>query len=65
MSDAATIFLGLDSDDPDAQTLTQKDGRAVYQKNLLTQSVLRGELLLDNDEFKWNSKPDKGKKGKK
>jgi len=65
MSDAATIFLGLDSDDPDAQTLTQKDGRAVYQKNLLTQSVLRGELLLDNDEFKWNSKPGKGKKGKK
>jgi hypothetical protein len=65
MPDAATIFLGLDSDDPDAHTLAQEDGRAMYQKNLLTQSILRGELLLDNDEFKCNSKPGKGKKGKK
>jgi hypothetical protein len=65
MSDAATIILGRDGDDPDAKKLTEEDGRAVYQKNLLTQSILRGELLLDHDEFKWSSKPVKGKKGKK
>jgi hypothetical protein len=65
MSDTATIFLGLDGDDPDAKTLAEEDGRTVYQKNLLTQSILQGELLLDHDEFKWSSKPVKGKKGKK
>jgi hypothetical protein len=65
MSDTATIFLGRDGDDPEAQKLTEEDGRAVYQKNLLTQSILRGELLLDHDEFKWSSKPARGKKGKK
>lgn len=65
LSDAATIFLGRDGDDPDAQKLTEEDGRAVYQKNLLTQSILQGELLLDHDEFKWSSKPVKGKRGKK
>lgn len=65
MSDAATIFLGRDGDDTDAQQLVERDGRTVYQKNLLTQSILRGELLLEHDEFKWSSKPGKGKKGKK
>lgn len=65
LSDAATIFLGRDGDDPDAQQLAAVDGRAVYQKNLLTQSILRGELLLEHEEFKWSSKPGKGKKGKK
>jgi len=64
-SDNATIFLGLDGDDPDARLLTEDQGRTVYQKNLLTQSTLRGELLLDNNEFKWSSKPGKAKKGKK
>ncbi|GAB7323778.1 hypothetical protein MBLNU13_g07234t1 [Cladosporium sp. NU13] len=64
-SDAATIFLGRDGDDPDAKQLVEEDGRAVYQKNLLTQSILRGELLLEHDEFKWSSKSGKGKKGKK
>jgi len=65
MSDATTIFLGLDSDDPDARKLAHEDGRSVYQKNLLTQSILRGELLLDHDEFRWSSLPNKGKKGQK
>ena len=65
LSDAATIFLGRDGDDPDAQQLAEVDVRAVYQKNLLTQSILRGELLLEHDEFRWSSKPGKGKKGKK
>ena len=65
MSDATTIFLGLDSDDPDARKLAHEDGRSVYQKNLLTQSILRGELLLDHDEFRWSSLSNKGKKGQK
>jgi hypothetical protein len=65
MSDRATIFLGLDHDDPDAKKLVEEDGRAVCQKNLLTHSILQGELLLDHDEFKWKPKPVKGKKGKK
>ena len=64
-SDAATIFLGRDGDDPDAKQLVEEDGRAVYQKNLLTQSILRGELLLEHDEFKCSLKSGKGKKGKK
>jgi hypothetical protein len=68
MSDAATIFLGRDGDDPDAKKLMEEDGRVVYHKNLLTQSILQGELLLDHDEYKWKAKPDipgRGKKGKK
>lgn len=65
MSDVATIFLGYDSDDADAKKLTEEYGRTVYQKTLLAQSTLQGELLLDHDEFKWDSKPVKGKKGKK
>jgi hypothetical protein len=65
LSDSATIFLAVDGDDPDAQKLVQEGGRTVYQKDLLTQSILRGELLTDSDEFKWNPKAIKGKKGKK
>jgi hypothetical protein len=65
LSDSATIFLAVDGNDPDAQKLTQEEGRTVYQKHLLTQSIIRGELLTDSDEFKWSPKTAKGKKGKK
>lgn len=65
LSHSATIFLGLDGDDPDAQRLKEEDGRTVYQKDLLTQSIIRGELLTDGDEFMWKATPAKGKKGKK
>lgn len=65
LSGSATIFLADDGDDQDALKLMQEEGRAVYQKNLLTQSIIRGELLINDDEFKWNPKPVKGKKGKK
>jgi hypothetical protein len=69
MPAADTIFLGGDGNDPDALKLTQ-EGRIVYQKALLTQSVIRGELLIDEDEFEWHSTqlqptPKSGKRGKK
>jgi hypothetical protein len=65
LSDSTTIFLAVNGDDPDAQKLAQEGGRIVYQKDLLTQSILRGELLTDSAEFMWNLKAAKGKKGKK
>lgn len=65
MSDSTTVFLGDDGDDPDAMKLTQEEGRTVFSKNLLAQSIIRGELLVNDDEFKWTAKGAKGKKGKK
>jgi hypothetical protein len=37
----------------------------VYQKALLTQSVIKGQLLVDDEELVWKFTPEKGKKGKK
>lgn len=65
LSDAATIFLGFDSDDLDALKLTEEEGKTVYQRDLLTQSIIRGELLTNDDEFEWKPNSAKGKKGKK
>lgn len=66
MSAFSTIILGADGDDPGALKLTQEDGRIVYQKDLLTQSIIRGALLCDDDEFHWKpSTTGTGKKGKK
>lgn len=66
MSASSTIILGADGDDPGALKLTQEDGRIVYQKDLLTQSIIRGALLCDDDEFHWKpSTTGTGKKGKK
>jgi hypothetical protein len=65
MSNSTTIFLGDDGDDPDALKLMQEDGRTVYRKNLLTQSIIRGELLIDEEEFKWKPRTAKGKNRKK
>ena len=65
MPPESTIFLGGDANDIDARKLTQ-EGRTVYQKALLTQSVVRGELLVDEKELKWAPTPEKRKKkGKK
>jgi hypothetical protein len=61
MPAASTITLGGDGSDQDALKLTEED-RVVYQKGLLTQSVIKGELLVDDEEFKWQKA---GKKGKK
>lgn len=58
---ASTIILGGDGNDQDAWKLTDED-RVVYQKGLLTQSVIKGELLVDEVEFKWQKA---GKKGKR
>jgi hypothetical protein len=59
---ASTVILGGDGSDPDALKLTEEEGRVVYQKTLLTQSVIRGELLVDMKEFKWQKAVKKGKK---
>ena len=64
MPAGSTIILGGDGDDQDALKLTKED-RVVYQKSLLTQSVIKGELLVDEMEFKWQPAPTKGKKGRK
>jgi hypothetical protein len=69
MPAADTIFIGGDGNDPDALKLTNL-GRVVYQKTLLTQSVIQGELLIDDDELQWQPNqlqptPKSGKEGKK
>ena len=64
MPAAGTIFLGGDCNDQDALNLT-KAGHIVYQKALLTQSIIKGELLVDDEELKWQPTPEKAKKGKK
>lgn len=46
-----TIFFGNDADDTDVKTLALEHDFTVYHKDLLTQSVLRGELDLESDEF--------------
>lgn len=65
MTEASTILLGGDGNDRDASNLVKEEGRTVYQKALLTQSVIRGELLVDEEELKWRPTPTTGKKGKK
>jgi hypothetical protein len=69
MPAANTIFIGGDGNDPDALKLA-KDGRTVYQKTLLTHSVIKGELLIDEEELEWQPNqlqptPKSGKKGKR
>ena len=64
MPAAGTIFLGGDCNDQDALNLT-KAGHIVYQKALLTQSIIIGELLVDDEALKWQPTPEKAKKGKK
>ncbi|RMY99817.1 hypothetical protein D0862_06965 [Hortaea werneckii] len=46
-----TLFFGTTPDDLDLKILSQEKGHVVYNRNMLTQSVLDGELKLDNDEF--------------
>lgn len=65
MSPGSTILLGLEGDDRDAFVLSQEEGRTVYQKNLLTQSILRARLLCEGEEFAWEDRSVKGRKGRK
>ncbi|RMX72249.1 hypothetical protein D0869_14811 [Hortaea werneckii] len=46
-----TIFFGATPDDLDLKILSQEKGHTVYNRNMLTQSVLDCELKLDNDDF--------------
>ncbi|KAI7544136.1 hypothetical protein KC331_g6985 [Hortaea werneckii] len=45
------LFFGATPDDLDLKILSQEKGHVIYNKNILTQSVLDGELKLDNDAF--------------
>ena len=46
------VYFGKDTDDADAIRLMKDHGCTVYRKELLTDSILTGELDLDEDEFK-------------
>lgn len=59
-----TVFIGL-NDNEDAVSLHNAHGKTVYHKDLLTQSVLRGELDLDSTEFKLELATTTAKKGRK
>ena len=62
-----TLFFGATPDDLDLKILSQEKGHVVYNKNMLTQSVMDGELKLDNDDFiiKPSSSPLKLGRGSK
>ncbi|KAK6433031.1 hypothetical protein LTR95_010794 [Oleoguttula sp. CCFEE 5521] len=45
------VFIGCEGKDQDVSELMH-GGKHVFKKDLLSQSIVRGELLLDGDEFK-------------
>ncbi|KAK4546808.1 hypothetical protein LTR36_001540 [Oleoguttula mirabilis] len=46
------VFFGSHETDKDVKALVAEHGKMVYRKELLTQSVLRGELDLESEEFR-------------
>lgn len=67
VKDANYIMLALENGDLDAATL-HEHGRKCFHKDLLSNSILRGHLDLDSDEFKVeppSSQPKKTKKKKR
>lgn len=66
IKDKNTIIMALEEGDEEAVALA-KEGHPCYSKDLLTLSILRGEVDLENDELKLNpttSQPKAGKKGR-
>ncbi|KZM22068.1 uncharacterized protein EKO05_0007859 [Ascochyta rabiei] len=57
------IVLAKEEEDPDADRMVE-DGETCYHKDLLTNSILRGTLDLDSDEFKIIAKPASGSRRK-
>jgi hypothetical protein len=59
-----TIFFGSTKSDPDVAKLVNDYERTVYSKDLVSQSILDGELDLDSDEhiIKLGASASKGKK---
>lgn len=51
------IFFGSGKGDLDAISLMESEGKDVFLRDMLTQSVLRGRLLVDDDEFKFAPEP--------
>jgi hypothetical protein len=58
-----TIVLAAEKDDADAQALIES-GRTCFSKDFLTNSILRGEVDLQSDEFRITIKAKGGKKGR-
>ncbi|KAK6432070.1 hypothetical protein LTR95_011761 [Oleoguttula sp. CCFEE 5521] len=60
------IFIGCEGKDQDVSEL-MNGGKNVFKKDLVSQSIIRGELLLDGDEFKIGGESVKAapKKGRK
>ncbi|KAJ4364907.1 hypothetical protein N0V95_000554 [Ascochyta clinopodiicola] len=57
------IVLAKEEEDPDADKMIE-DGEMCYHKDLITNSILRGTLDLDSDEFKITAKPATGPRRK-
>lgn len=57
------IVLAAEEGDQDADQLIE-DGKECYHKDLLTTSILRGNLDLESDEFKIKAKHCKGRRAK-
>nr|OQO29493.1 hypothetical protein B0A51_03021 [Rachicladosporium sp. CCFEE 5018] len=60
------VFIGCEGKDQDVTEL-RNGGKDVFKRDLLSQSIIRGELLLDGDEFKIDGEAVKAaaKKGRK
>ncbi|KAF2000969.1 hypothetical protein P154DRAFT_522231 [Amniculicola lignicola CBS 123094] len=56
-----TIILAIEQDDDDAIVLAEK-GMVCYSKDLLTLSILRGDVDLHSEEFKLKLMSSQGKK---
>ena len=59
------IFFGSDESDSDVKRLIEEYDRTVYHKDLLTQSILRGAVDLDDEALKLAVEASPVKKGKK
>ena len=57
------IFFGSE-DDVDVRELMKEHGKVVYHKDMLSQSILRGELDLESDEFRLDAPATPVKKGR-
>lgn len=49
------VFFGLAKGDNDVSRLIKDHGRTVYAKDLLTESIVAGELDLDNGDYKLSA----------
>ncbi|KAJ9632159.1 hypothetical protein H2203_000562 [Taxawa tesnikishii (nom. ined.)] len=60
-ADSESILLGLDHDDSGAQSLI-KEGSRCLKKEVISTSIIKGELDLENSEFVLTASPSSEKK---